>query len=271
MVNPWRPIYEQGVKMRSYGKPARDFNQEKERLLELLEKEENRDIIMRLIGALAFYTRCKKFCHLQAEMGREFTDIDFASYRKFTKRIIEFLKAAGYEEDMQVNQMFGESRLLFHDHEHNRHIDVFLDELRFSHTINLKGRLEKDKITIPLAELFLEKMQIAKINEKDLIDTVMLLREFDFGETDSDEINKNVILDILTRDWGFWKTVTDNLETLKKYLDGYTSLSPEDRKIVHDRIEKILQEIDRAPKSLKWKLRSKVGTKVKWYEDVDEL
>jgi len=257
--------------MNNYGKPLSDFNQEKQRLLELLNREENKDIIMRLIGALAFYTRCKKFCYLQAEMGREFTDIDFASYRKFTKRIIEFLKTCGYEEDMQVNQMFGESRLLFHDHAHKRHIDVFLDELRFSHTINLKGRLEKDKVTIPLAELFLEKMQIAKINEKDLIDTLMLLREFDFGETDRNEINKNIILDILTKDWGFCKTVTDNLETLKKYIDGYSSLSPEDREIVHSRINRILDDIERAPKSLKWKLRAKIGTKVKWYEDVDEL
>jgi hypothetical protein len=257
--------------MESYGKPKADFNEEKDRLLTLLERKENRGTVMRLIGALAFYTRCVQFNYLQESLGREFTDIDFASYRKHTVKIIKFLGACGYREDTQVTKLYGESRLLFHDVEHNRHIDVFLNELRFSHTIHLKNRLEKDTVTIPLAELFLEKMQIAKINEKDLIDTIMLLREFDFGETDKNAINQKVILHLLSKDWGFWKTVTDNLATLKEYTDKYPQLKKEDRDIVKKRVDRILEKIEKRPKSLKWKMRSKIGTKVKWYEDVDDL
>ncbi len=256
--------------MKDYGEPREDFNEEKERLISLLNREENKDLIMRLIGALAFYTRCKKYNYLQSEMGREFTDIDFASYSRFTRRIIEFLTACGYEEDVQVTQLFGESRLLFHDFVNERHIDVFLDKLSFSHTINLKGRLEKDEITIPLAELFLEKMQIAKINEKDVIDTIMLLREFDFGEDDN-HINKNIILNYLRKDWGFWKTVTDNLMIVKNFLPKYPQLKEEDRKIVEERIDYILDEINKAPKTIRWKLRAVIGEKVKWYQDVEEL
>lgn len=257
--------------MENYGKPKAGFNEEKERLLALLAREENSEIIMRLIGALAFYTRCPKFNYLQSSLGRTFTDIDFASYRKFTGRIISFLKACGYEEDPRVTQLFGESRLLFHDLENKRHIDVFMDELRFSHTISLKGRLEKDAPTIPLAELFLEKMQIAKINEKDLIDTIMLLREYDFDNTDENCINMAIILDILSRDWGFWKTVTDNLSTLRTYIERYPQLTSEDRKVVKTRIDRVLAAIEETPKSLKWRLRSRVGTKVKWYQDVEDL
>lgn len=257
--------------MRDYGKPSVEFNEEKERLLSLLERDENRDITMRLIGALAFHTRCRRFNHLQEVMGREFTDIDFASYRRHSPRIIEFLTACGYEEDRRVSQLFGDSRLVFHDHPHQRHIDVFLDELRFSHTISLKGRLEQEAVTVPLAELFLEKMQIARINEKDLIDTIMLLREFDFGDIDRDHINRNIVLDMLSRDWGFWKTVTDNLRTLREYTGGCDRLESEDRRIVQQRIDAFLQDLDRVPKSLKWKLRARVGTRVKWYEQVDEL
>jgi len=255
----------------SYGNPKSDFNDEKERLLSLLNRDENRDIIMRLIGALAFYTKCENFNYIQAALGREFTDIDFVSYRRCTTRIFEFFKACGYEKDLEVTQLFGESRLIFHDLFNKRHIDVFIDELRFSHTIMLKGRLEQDDIAIPLAELFLEKMQIAKINEKDLIDTIMLLREFDFGTTDKKYINKNIILNYLSKNWGFWKTVTDNLKAVNVYVDKYPQLNIEDREIVRSKIDFILNEIEKAPKSLKWKIRSKVGTKVKWYQDVDDL
>ncbi len=257
--------------MPKYGDPKADFNEEKDRLLSLLNREENRDIILRLVGALAFNTKCKKFNYLQKDLGREFTDIDFASYRKQSSRVKQFLTDCGYKEDVEVNNLFGTSRLLFHDTINKRHVDVFLDELKFSHTINLRGRLEQDPITIPLAELFLEKMQIAKINEKDLIDTIMLLREYDFGETDNDEINKNIILNYLTKDWGFWKTVVDNLNILKNFLNKYPQLTDEDKSIVSKRIDYILEEIEKAPKSLKWKMRSKIGTKMKWYQEVDEL
>ena len=257
--------------MIDYGKPKEDFNEEKERLISLLKKDENKNIIMRLIGALAFYTKCKKFNFIQKKLGREFTDIDFVSYSKYTRRIIEFLKSCGYEEDVQVTQLFGESRLLFHDFDNERHIDVFLDKLNFSHVIPLKGRLEKDEITIPLAELFLEKMQIAKVNEKDLIDTIMLLREFDFGETDNNQININIITRLLSRDWGFWKTVTDNLSILVDYLHKVPYLNAGDKNVVNERIVKIRKILEETPKSLKWKIRGLVGERVKWYQDVEEL
>lgn len=257
--------------MADYGKPKADFNAEKQRLLALLELEENKDIIMRLLGALAFYTQCKKFNTIQQNLGRVFTDIDFAAYRKFSQRIIKFLTACGYQEDKEVSQLFGTSRLVFHDIANKRHIDVFFDALCFSHTINFKGRLEKQSVTIPLAELLLEKMQIAKINEKDLIDTIMLLREYDFGPGDDNQINQNILLGYLAKDWGFWKTVTQNLKTVRGYLDECPQLKAEDKAIVRERIAYILDEIDKTPKSLKWKMRSRIGTKVKWYQDVDEL
>jgi len=75
-----------------------------------------------------------------------------------------------------VTRLFGEFRLLFHDPVYGRHIDIFFEKLDFSHVLPLKGRLEAETLTLPLAELLLEKMQIAQINEKDLIDTIMLLR-----------------------------------------------------------------------------------------------
>ena len=257
--------------MKEYGKPKEDFQEERERLLNLLDLPENKDIIMRLIGALAFNIRCPNYNYIQLRMGRVFTDIDFASYSKFTRKIIEFLTACGYEEDIQVTQLFGESRLLFHDFDNERHIDVFLDRLSFSHTIDLRGRLEKDRVTVPLAELFLEKMQIVQINEKDLIDTIMLLREYDFGNSDENQINLKIILKTLSRDWGFWKTVTNNLLTLKDYVSKAQNLSNEDIEIVNQRINKILNEINNSPKSLRWKIRSIFGEKIKWYQDVEEL
>ena len=53
----------------------------------------------------------------------------------------------------------------------------------------MSDRLEAEELTLPLAELLLEKMQIVQINEKDLIDTIMLLREHPVGDMDEGTIN----------------------------------------------------------------------------------
>ena len=68
-------------------------------------------------------------------------------------------------------------------------MDVFYDKLDFCHVIRWDGRLEVDSPTIPLAELLLEKMQIVKINEQDVVDTFMLLLEHPLGHTDAETIN----------------------------------------------------------------------------------
>jgi hypothetical protein len=51
-----------------------------------------------------------------------------------------------------------------------------------NHIIEFKDRLEKDYPTIPLEELMLEKLQIVKINEKDIKDLIVLILEHEIGE-----------------------------------------------------------------------------------------
>jgi len=254
-----------------YGEIREDFLEERDRILSALAEPENQGIILRLIGALAFRTHCPQFGYIQDALGREFTDIDFASYHEMSKGIIRFLTELGYEEDKMVTQLFSESRLLFHDPKYGRHIDVFFDKLQFSQVVPLRGRLEVEDLTLPLAELVLEKMQIVQINEKDLIDTIMLLREHPIGDQDEETVNAQVISRLCSKDWGLWRTVTKNLELVKEFLGHYDALQAEDRRVVSERVDELLKRIEEEPKSLRWRLRNTVGERVKWYEDVEEL
>lgn len=257
--------------MGKYGEIIEDFYTERTRILNALNDDPYRHIIMRLIGALAFRTHCPKYGYIQDKLGRVFTDFDFVSYPKYFKDIIKVLTELGYQEDKQVTQLFGDQRMIFHDPAFGRHIDIFYNSLDFCHNINLVGRLEKEELTIPLAELLLEKMQIVQINEKDFIDSVMLLREHPLGEIDKETINLKIITHTLASDWGWWRTVTENLRKLDERMQLYTDLTEEDRRVVHDRIMELQQSIEAAPKSLKWKTRAMVGDKMKWYKDVEEL
>ena len=231
----------------------------------------NQRILMRLIGALAFRSRCPKYGYIQDELGRKFTDIDFASYLRFSREILRLLTELGYQEDKQVTQLFGERRLLFHDPVFGRHIDIFFNVLEFCHPISFVGRLEGEELTLPLAELLLEKMQIVQINEKDLIDSLMLLREHPIGETDQENVNGALVARTLANDWGFWRTVTGNLKHLDEILDRYPRLSEEDRRVVRGRIKELSDRIEAEPKTLRWKARARIGEKMKWYKDVEEL
>ncbi len=257
--------------MGKYGEILEDFYMERTRILDALAQPDNQHVMMRLIGALAFRTQCPKYGYIQDRLGRKFTDFDFASYPRFVRDVRRILTELGYEEDKQVTQLFGDRRMLFHDPRFDRHADVFFNSLDFCHNLSFVGRLEKEQLTLPLAELLLEKMQIVQINEKDLIDTVMLLREHAIGDTDKDTINASVIAHTLGNDWGFWRTVTGNLQVLDEHMDDYSQLSGEDKAVVHGRIRELLERINNAPKTVRWKARARIGEKVKWYKDVEEL
>lgn len=245
-----------------------DFREEAQRIVKQATADQ---ILLRLMGALAFNLHCPKFGKMQALLGRTFTDIDFASYRRYMADIRQLLSRLGYEEDSMVTNLYGNRRLVFNDLRNGWHCDVFLDKLEFCHDIIFEGRLELDSPTIPLAELLLEKMQIVKLNEKDVIDTLMLLREHEVGDSDSETINSTHIAKLAARDWGLWKTVTSNLSRVRELISGIEQLSQEDRTDVSAKIDNLLSRVDSEPKTAGWKMRAKIGEKKKWYRDVEEL
>ena len=256
------------IPLAKYGNAHIDFLEEVQRIMDAAKAE---GVLLRLLGALAFHIHCPKFSYMQEMLGRTFTDIDFASYRKESSRITELFTELGYQYDVRVRTLFG-SRLVFFDTSGtSRHCDVFLDKLEFCHDIDFKDRLEVDYPTIPLAELLLEKMQIVKLNEKDAIDTIMLLREHPIGGSDNDTINADHLARLTARDWGLWKTFTINLEKVGNIAQTFEKLSEEDKKDVNSKITALRTRIDSEPKTRGWKIRSQIGERRKWYRDVDEF
>jgi hypothetical protein len=208
---------------------------------------------------------------MQKMLERSFTDIDFASYRKQGPEIIELFSRLGYTEDVMITRLYGTRRLVFREEGgNNRHCDIFLDRLEFSHDIPFEGRLEADEPTIPLAELLLEKMQIAKLNQKDVIDSIMLLREHQVGDNDS-TVNASRIAYLCARDWGLWKTATTNLNRVAEIASHMEKLSEDDRSDVTGKVNELLARIEETPKTTGWKMRARVGERRKWYRDVEEM
>jgi hypothetical protein len=240
-------------------------------LKRIMAASEEAGVILRVIGSLAFQMHCPKYGYLQAAMGRAYTDIDFAGYRNQTREVQELMKSLGYEEVREVIIMSEGDRSIFNHQQNDFHVDVFYDKLDFSHVISWNNRLEVDNPTIPLAELLLEKMQIFQINEKDIIDTIMLLLEHPFGDSDDEVINIDRIAQLLAKDWGLWRTTTMNLSKVKQMAVSYTQLEDTKQAHVVSQVDLAQDRIEAEPKSTGWRLRARVGDRVKWYKEVDEV
>jgi len=228
-------------------------------------------LTLRVLGSLAFHMHCPRFGYLQAEMGRAYTDLDFAAYSKQSKEIKALFTGMGYTEDPEVFMVTAGGRAIYENSNSHLHIDVFYEKLDFCHEIKWSGRLEVDSPTIPLAELLLEKMQIVRINEKDVIDTIMLLLEHPLGDGDEETINIARVAHLCAADWGLWRTLTMNLDKVQKLAMGYVQLSDEHKHHVVAQVTAALQHIEVEPKPMAWRLRARVGDRVKWYKDVEEV
>jgi hypothetical protein len=240
-------------------------------LKRILKASDDSGILLRVIGSLAFQMHCPSYGYLQAAMGRAYTDIDFGAYRKQTKEIQELMASLGYKENREVFIVSEGERAIYDKPEVGLHVDIFYEKLDFCHAIYWKDRLEVDSPTIPLAELLLEKMQIVQINEKDVIDTIMLLLEHPLGDVDDETINIKRVAMLCANDWGLWRTTTMNLEKVRLLAQGYDQLTAAQKENIGAQVKTAMTRLENEPKSLAWRLRARVGDRVKWYKDVDEV
>lgn len=240
-----------------------------EEALRVVEAADERGITLRVMGAVAVRIHCPEFLSLHNSLNRKLTDIDFIGYGKQKIQIAKLMKYLGYS--IRKEMLIFEGRYFFYDQVNNRKVDIFLDMLDMNHKIDFRGRLEVDFPTISLADLLLEKLQIVRINEKDIKDALVLLRAHEVCEDeDHERINSSYIAKTLSRDWGFYYTAITNLEKVLKFSKKYNVFSEEDRAVINRRAKSLTMAIESEPKSIKWKMRAKIGTHKRWYKEVGE-
>lgn len=227
-------------------------------------------VTLRLLGALAFELRCPHQASLRKELGRQLSDLDYMSLTRQWDQVVSLITGLGYSFDERRAMLHGHDRLIFF-HPEGLRVDVFFDKLDMCHSLDLRERLEVHDQTLSLADLLLEKLQIVRITEKDIIDMIALFLEYPLS-MDEQGINASYISNRLAWDWGFYHTAVTNLLRLRdEFLPAITLLTEADRRTVQDRISALLERIEAAPKTARWKVRQKIGTSVKWYKDVGDL
>ena len=136
----------------------------------------------------------------------------------------------------------------------------------------MKDRLEVHPVTVPLAELLLSKAQILELNRKDALDIISLLLNNHIGRDDDKKINLRRIARLCLRYWGLYKTVSINLARVEEMLANENlGLTQSERQLIIRRVHRIQRTLQAIDKNLFWKLRNQLGTRVRWYSEVEEV
>lgn len=245
------------------GTPEPEIVGEARRLLRAAEQAE---IDLRLLGGVAIRLRTP----IPDALGREYGDLDFVAARGLSSGLRKLFVDAGYEQDQAFNALHGARRLIFLDAANLRKADVFVGQFEMCHKVPVAERLALEPATLPLAELLVTKLQIVELNEKDVRDTLALLLGHHVGEEDGELVNAGRVAALCAADWGLWRTITSNLEALDVRAASY-ALTPEERARVSSRIRALLERIETESKSRAWRLRARIGERVRWYELPEEV
>ena len=238
-------------------------------MFRLVGAAEAKNIQIRAIGGLAVQAHNKSKHPL---FIREFADLDFVVAKKQRREFETFMPEAGYIPDKQFNVLNGSERQIYNDNKTGMKVDIFVGDFEMCHKIPLEDRLKFDPVTIPLAELLLSKTQIVELNHKDMLDITSILLNNEIGNDDVEKINLKVIAQLCSQDWGLYKTTSINLgrvEELMKQED--LSLSEAEQDLVLSRVRDVQRTFEEMPKPIAWQLRDRVGTRVKWYIEVEEV
>ena len=235
----------------------------------LLEGARSSYILLRAIGGLAIRVRSGDF---QKFFAREYRDLDFVVDDSDRKKIEPFFQEMGYESNRRFNLLNGSKRQIYLDPNSERHVDVFVGQFEMCHKLPMHDRLALDTVTVPLADLLLSKAQIVQLNQKDALDIASLLLYNETGKDDSGKINLNYIAKLCGQDWGLYKTTSINLKRVEEVVgDEKLNLTATEREVILNRVSEIQRALEAMPKSLAWQMRDKVGTRVRWYEEVEEV
>lgn len=224
---------------------------------------------LRLTGGVAIATISPSA--LRAPLRRLYNDIDFVSRGREQREVEEFFAGLGYHAEDEFNSLHGEHRLFFIDRDNSREADVFVDKVDACHRLDLADRLGIAARTIPPADLLLSKLQVVETTPKDYTDAIAVLCDHEVVEEDGAiGISMARIEEVCCSDWGWWRTVTmvgaSTLE-MAEGLAGQGQITPE----APARLGRILERLESAPKTRKWKLRARVGDRVRWHEEPEGL
>lgn len=236
-----------------------DLAREGERLVEAAR---GRGLVLRLLGSVGIIHHSPSAARYLAMPS--YPGLELAAPSGQGKAIEAFLVEQGYAPAVRFNAFYGTRRLHFRKPEAGWPVDVFLDAYEMYHRLEFASVLTREEVALPPTWLLLSRLQAVEAGEADLLEIAVLLLDHEVGEGEAAEtVDLRVVAGLCAEDWGWYRTVTLNLERAARPIEGWEE--PE-REQVRRRLERLRQAIEAAPKSLGWQMRARLGEAVRWYQ-----
>ena len=243
-------------------RPLEDTIAEAERVAEAARSQ---GVAVKLLGGAGIHLHSPSAHH--APLKRKYGDLDYVISSKNRKAALAFFPSIGYEANDRFNLMQGDRRLYFFDGTNGKQVDVFIDVIRMSHVIDLRGRLGHNGPCATPSDLLLSKLQIYEVNKKDLVDVTALILDHPIASNDDEAIDADYVARLACEDWGLCRTLQLNLEKLRHAVSELDV----DQEVVNARLDKLWATVEAGPKPLKWRMRAQVGDRMRWYELPEEV
>ena len=238
--------------------------------VEVVRAANAKGIPLKLLGGQAVRVLCPLFPH----RARNDQDMDFACVSSKKREVMAFFEERGFLGDPRFNLLHGDRQMFFTTADGATSVDVIMDKLNMCHVLDFAARIDRMPDTLDVTDLLLTKLQIVELNEKDVHDLLHLISAFEVRPGDEPAtIGLDRIGRVVAGDWGWWRTATMNLDKLVQLAGhDHADLLPEARRFEPaEQARTIRTACDEVPKTMKWKLRAKVGDRVQWYEVPEEV
>jgi len=200
-------------------------------------------------------------------LQRAYQDLDAVVPSRQARAVGKLLMQLDYVEDEQFNAVHGGERLIFFDPHNARHVDLFFERIQLCHKLDLRGRLSVEGPALAPADLLLMKLQVVEANRKDLTDICALASDHMF-EPGGEGVDLGYLTRLTSDDWGLWRTTTMIAQRVIDFAKSFAELP--NATLVVERLQAFVDASVEAPKSRGWKLRARVGDRMRWYELPEE-
>ncbi|MGH9463544.1 MAG: nucleotidyltransferase family protein [Vicinamibacteria bacterium] len=237
--------------------------------VELIRGLREQNVELRLFGglAIALLTRYREVFGEE----RRVRDIDFVANRNDHRRACEHLLKEGWKPDRSEFHVGISRRTSFLSEEHGVRVEIYADPLVFSHRLDFGSRLRVAGFTLSPADLLLTKLQVADLTKPDVLDIVAILSSCGFSRgSEAAALAKDIeckrLEEVAGADWGLWYTCRQNVEVVLEWMAQSAGLQAGSAAKAAD---ELLETLEEAPKSWKWRARALIGTRLRWYYEVE--
>ncbi len=261
--------------------PTRPADRLMAEAMALIDAAREQGVELRLTGGLAIRRHCADLDF----MDREYSDIDVVGLSAQSRDMHSVFAGLGYAENRYVSQATDGQQLQYVKAETLvgavpeapaseaplvDHVDVFLDVMRMDHDVDVRERLDIDDYAISPVDALIAKLQIGKINQKDVHDVVALLKDVPLLDSDGGpSVDVPYMAETCSRDWGLYHDITTNLGVVLERAGDY-GLATDDLQRVRERVSAIKEAVEDASKPIGWRLRARVGERVAWRREVED-